>query len=151
LTELRLPLTTGATPPNARSWLVTVAAADIDELGHVSNLVYLRYVLDAASRHSEAVGWDHAAYLRLGAIFVVRRHEIDYLAPTYEGEVLTVTTWIERWSAAVSVRRTSIVRDADRREVARAATTWVLVSTETGRPRRVPAEVREAFDVAAPR
>jgi acyl-CoA thioester hydrolase len=124
---------------------ITPAPGDIDELGHVSNQVYLRYILDAATQHSHAVGWDHAAYLRLGAIFVVRRHTIDYLAPTYEGEDLIVTTWIESWSAVTSVRRTSLLRTADGREVARAETLWAMVSTDGGRPRRIPAEVRASF------
>ena len=35
---------------------ITATAADIDELGHVSNLVYLRWVLDVAMAHSRAVG-----------------------------------------------------------------------------------------------
>ncbi len=128
---------------------VAPAAADVDEQGHVSNLVYLRYVLDAATAHSVAVGWDHAAYVKLGALFVVRRHEIEYLAPTYEGQALTVTTWIEGWSAATSVRRTRLVRDGDGREVARATTLWAMVSIASGRPTRIPAAVREAFAPSA--
>lgn len=128
---------------------ITPTPGDIDELGHVSNQVYLRYILDAATQHSHAVGWDHAAYLRLGAVFVVRRHTIDYLAPTYEGETLFVTTWIESWTAVTSVRKTSLVRSADGREVARAETLWAMVSTDGGRPRRIPAEVRASFARAA--
>jgi acyl-CoA thioester hydrolase len=124
---------------------ITPLPGDIDELGHVSNQVYLRYILDAATRHSHAVGWDHAAYVRLGAVFVVRRHTIDYLAPTYAGEDLVVTTWIADWSAVTSVRRTSLRRTADGREVARAETLWAMVSTDGGRPRRIPVEVRASF------
>ena len=118
---------------------------DIDELGHVSNQVYLRYVLDAATSHSHAVGLDHAAYLRLGSIFVVRRHTLDYLAPTYAGEDLVVTTWIAEWSPVTSTRRTSLRRIADGREVAKAETLWAMVATEGGRPRRIPPEVLARF------
>ena len=121
------------------------AAADIDELGHVSNLVWLRYVLDAARAHSRAVGLDHAAYLGLGAVFVVRRHEIDYLAPAFEGEALVTRTFIASWGAAVSERRTRIVRARDDHEVLRAVTTWAFVSLESGRPRRIPREIVDAF------
>ena len=118
---------------------------DIDELGHVSNQVYLRFILDAATQHSHAVGLDHAAYLRLGSVFVVRRQLIDYLAPTYAGEALVVTTWIAEWSAVTSLRRTSLRRTADGREVAKAETLWAMVATEGGRPRRIPPEVRALF------
>jgi acyl-CoA thioester hydrolase len=122
----------------------------MDELGHVSNLVYVRFVLDVARAHSEAVGWDHAAYVRLGAVFVVRKHEIEYLAPTYAGEALTVITWVERWTAATAVRHTRIVRERDAREVTRSTALWAMVSTESGRPRRIPIEVRAAFAIAEP-
>jgi acyl-CoA thioester hydrolase len=131
--------------------LLTPCPDDMDELGHVSNVVYVRFILEAARAHSEAVGWDHAAYLRIGAVFVVRKHEIEYLAPTYAGEALSVITWIEGWSAATSVRRTRIVRDRDAREVARASTLWAMVSTESGRPLRIPGEVRASFATAEPR
>jgi acyl-CoA thioester hydrolase len=123
-------------------------ASDIDELGHVSNLAYVRYVQEIAKAHSRAVGWDHAAYVRLGAVFVVRRHEIDYLAPVLEGDRLRVTTWIASWSAATSERRTRVVRVATGQEVARAVTLWALVSTDGGRPRRIPEELRRAFAIA---
>ena len=125
-------------------------AGDIDELGHVSNLVWLGYVLTAARAHSSAVGLDHAAYLALGAVFVVRRHEIDYLAPAFEGEPLVTRTFVASWGAAVSERRTRIVRASDEREVLRAVTTWAFVSLPSGRPRRIPKEVVDAF-AKAPR
>jgi len=138
-----------STPVSPTFQLQIVAAPDdIDELGHVSNLVYLRFVQEAAKEHSRAVGWDHAAYVQLGAVFVVRRHEIEYLAPTYAGEELLITTWIEGWSAATSVRRTRIARGEN--EVARAVTLWAMVSTDSGRPRRIPPELRDAFALKEP-
>ncbi len=124
---------------------VVADPADIDENGHVSNLVYLRWVLEAARAHSEAVGWDHARYVASGALFVVRRHEIDYFASAMEGDRLRVTTVVTTWSAATSERRTAIVREADGRELARCVTTWAYVATANGRPRRIPPDVVEAF------
>ena len=124
---------------------IAAAADDIDELGHVSNLVFLRWVLDAARAHSNAVGYDHPAYVALGAVFVVRRHEIEYLRPVYGGDRIALTTWVESWKAASSVRGTSIKRIADGIEVARASTQWAFVALEGGRPRRVPEVVIAAF------
>lgn len=122
---------------------VVASPDDVDELGHVSNLVYLRWVLDAARAHSRAVGWDFDAYRRLGAVWVVRHHEIDYLQPAFGGDRLQIVTWVESWAAASSVRRTRIERDG--RELAHAATQWVFVALDGGRPRRIPAEMRNAF------
>ena len=123
---------------------ITAADADIDELGHVSNLVYLRWVLETATAHSIAVGWGHPEYRALGAVFVVRRHELDYLASVLAGQQLVAETWVESWRAASCVRRTAISRD--RTIVAQAATTWAFVSTATGRPLRIPDHLRARFE-----
>ena len=84
--------------------------ADIDELGHVSNLVYLRWVLDIATAHSRSVGWDHPEYRALGAVFVVRRHEIDYVAQVKQGDSLVGETWVEDWKQASCIRKTELRR-----------------------------------------
>lgn len=121
---------------------VTAEPTDIDENGHVSNLVYLRWVLEAAVAHSEAVGWPHTRYIAAGAVFVVRRHEIDYLASAMAGDRLQIVTHIEGWSAATSVRKTRIVRDG--KDLARCVTTWAFLGLN-GRPRRIAADVVESF------
>jgi acyl-CoA thioester hydrolase len=121
---------------------VVAQPSDIDENGHVSNLVYLRWVLDAAVAHSEAVGWDHRRYIAAGAAFFVRRHEIDYFAAAMEGDRVQVITVVSTWSAATSERVTRIVRGG--KELARCVTRWAFVGLN-GRPRRIPADIVEAF------
>ncbi|HEV8323173.1 MAG TPA: thioesterase family protein [Myxococcota bacterium] len=124
---------------------IVARAEEHDGLGHVSNIVYVRWIQDAAVAHSVAAGWNEEAYRRLGAVFVVRRHEVEYLLPTYAGDRLTARTWIARWTAATSERRTMIERAGDGRAVVRAATVWALVSLENGRPRAIPSGLRAAF------
>lgn len=133
-------------PESAFTLPVTAAEADIDELGHVSNLVYVRWVQEIAQAHSSARGFDLAGYQRLGAIFVVRRHEIEYLSPVLRGEEIALTTWVASWRGPSAERHTRMVRTADAREVARAVTHWVLVSMPDGRPRRIPPELVDAFE-----
>ncbi len=122
----------------------TAPEADVDALGHVSNVAVVRYVQDAAKAHSEAVGLDLAAYQALGAVFVVRRHRIEYLRSIMGGDVVHARTWITDFSAATSTRMVTLA-DPDGREWVQAETLWVLVSTGSGRPRRVPAEIVERF------
>ena len=124
---------------------LTVAAGDIDVLGHVGNQVYLGWLLDAAESHSSAVGLTWARYQELGGVFVVRRHELDYLAPAFEGEQLRVLTWISASARATSTRAYEIWRGD--RCLMRAQTTWAFVSLSTGRPTRIPPEVFAAFDL----
>ena len=122
---------------------IRATEADIDELGHVSNLVYVRWVLETATAHSLARGWGHPEYRKHGAVFVVRRHEIDYLAPVMLGDELVGETWVDPWKAASCVRRTELVRGD--KVVARAATTWAFMQYASGRPIRIPDELRAVF------
>lgn len=124
---------------------ITAVEADIDELGHVSNLVYLRWVLDVAMAHSSALGWDFAAYRTFGAVFVVRRHEIDYVAQVTLGQTVIAETWVDEWRPASCIRKTELVRDG--KVVARAATTWAFISLASGRPVRIPDQIRGLFAV----
>ena len=124
---------------------ITAHADDIDELGHISNVVYVRWVLEVALSHSNAIGWDTDRWKALGAIVVVRRHEIDYLVPVLEGERIDLETWVDGWRAASLIRHTSMRRASDGVVMARAATTWAYIDTTTGRPRRIPEEVKIAF------
>ena len=151
-----------ATPHFVFSMEIHAQAEEIDDLNHVSNLVYLRWVQDVATAHSRAIGYDIEDYRRLGAVFVIRRHEIDYLRSAMLGDRIMLRTWLETWKAVSSVRVTSIVRvggpgdalgeapgeapgAANDIELARARTTWAFVSTDNGRPVRIPTELRDRF------
>ena len=129
---------------------LTVTDDDIDALGHASNIAYLRWIQDVAVGHSSAIGLDFDAYCRLGAIFVVRRHEIDYLRPVLRGEALEARTWICTVMAAKCERATELIRLSDGVVVARARTIWGFVAQSSGRPTRIPDEVKAAF-AQAPR
>ena len=124
---------------------VEVQAADIDRLGHASNQVYLRWVLEAAIAHSAALGLDEDAYFRIGQGWVVRRQELAYLRPALAGDRLRVETRVATMSAANSLRKTRIVRERDGAVLLEAATDWVYVDLARGRPVRIPTEVRSRF------
>jgi len=124
---------------------ITVDPADVDALGHVNNIVYVRWLQDVAMAHAISVGVTHEALLRIGAVFVVRKHEIEYLRPGFLGEKIELRTHVSWWKGASCERITVIVRAADSVVLARAKTLWAFVSAETGRPTRLPAEIIHAF------
>jgi len=128
-------------PAKAFSHCFSVPASDIDELGHASNVSWVRWIQEAATAHSLSVGLGLDAYRELGLLWVVRRHDIEYLGPAYADESLTAHTWIESMKGATSVRKTRFDRTRDGALLARAATTWVLLSLPSGRPTRVPKEL----------
>jgi acyl-CoA thioester hydrolase len=128
-------------PEHAFAYAFEVDPADIDELGHANNVVWIRWVNEAAIAHSRAVGLGPDAYFSMRVLWVVRRHDIEYLVPALSGEALEAVTWVATLRGATSLRRTLIRRKRDRRLLARAATTWALIDLESGRPRRIPKEI----------
>jgi acyl-CoA thioester hydrolase len=128
--------------------VIEVGDGDIDMLGHASNIAFLRWIQDSAILHSTAMGLDVEAYRRLGAFFVVRRHEVDYLRPALRGESLRLRTWIDSAAAAKCERVTEFVRSPSGDVVAKARTTWGFVEATTGRPTRITDEIRIAFGFA---
>ena len=127
---------------------VVVGPEAIDEMGHANNVETLRWVEAVGRAHLEAVGFPLERLFSTGGAFVARRHEIEYLRPTFLGDRLTVRTRIEALGGARSVREVSIVRGEE--ETARSRTEWAFVDLATGRPRRVPEEIRAAFDLSSP-
>src|SRR5258708_5856746 len=93
----------------AHSILVTVRDSDIDELGHASNIVYVRWIQEVAIAHSISVGLGLEAYRKLGGVFFVRRQEIDYMRPVLRGDRLEVRTWIDSAMAAKCKRATKML------------------------------------------
>jgi len=125
----------------------TVQEAEIDFLGHVNNLDYLRWMLRAAVAHSDAQGWTTDDYVRLGAGWIVRSHEIEYRRPAFVGEGVIVRTWVADLQRFSSLRRYRILRAADDALLATAATNWAFIDFQTGKLQRIPAEVSSAFIV----
>lgn len=124
---------------------IVVAPADIDVLGHASNITFVRWIQETALAHSSAVGLDVDAYKELGAVFVIVRHEIDYMRPAMLGDVLESRTWVSSVMAAKCLRSTEIVRKADGQVLARGMTTWGFIEIATGRPKRIAQSVKSAF------
>ncbi|MCO4770021.1 MAG: acyl-CoA thioesterase [Deltaproteobacteria bacterium] len=126
----------------------TVTEDDIDAQGRANNVAYIQWMNVAAIAHSHALGFDHQRFVALGAMFVVRRHEIDYRLPAFAGDVLELKTWPTLMRAATAHRAHEMVRQSDGAVIARGLNVWGYVAIDTGRPLRMPPEVLEAFDPA---
>ncbi len=129
---------------------LVVCPDDIDVLGHVNNLVYLRWMQDAAVAHSAARGWPTAKYLELGAGWVVRSHKIEYRQPAFADEPIVVRTWIANFKKIQSLRKYQILRTDDDAVLAVAETNWAFIGFEHRVPRRVPGEIIESFVLVEP-
>lgn len=119
----------------------TARRADIDELGHVNNAVWVRWVQDLATAHwaAAATPAQIAAY-----VWVVVRHEIDYLGNLKEGESLTGRTWVAKEAVGAKFDRYAEFSKAGR-AIVRAQTTWAILDRASTRPVRVPKHVVDRF------
>ena len=119
-----------------------VEAEDIDRQGHVNNLVYLRWVQDVATAHWQVLASEED---QATLIWVVLRHEIDYMVAALRGDELLVRTRLGKASGLTFERHTDIVRAADEQKLAKARTLWCPLSTRTGRPQRLSPRLRALF------
>lgn len=116
--------------------------SDIDELGHVNNVVYLAWVQEVAKAHWFAVtGAEEARQL----VWVAVRHELDYRKPAFEGDHLLGRTWIGeaggvRCERFVEIRR----RDSDEL-LMQCRSVWVAVDPASGRPKRFDPVLMDRF------
>ena len=132
-------------PPGAVTWRRRVEWRDIDPLGHLNNAVYFSYTEEAAIAAGERYGITHASSTQSGLGWAVKRSRIEYLLPAQAGDELEVLTWLGAVKPASAERHYLILRAVERELLARAQTLWLTVDLETGRPRRIPDWVREAF------
>lgn len=130
------------TPVAPLELTVEVKPGDIDPLGHVNNVVYLRWAQDAAVTHWQA----HApAEAQTRLVWVVLRHEVDYKHPARLGDTVRVRTWVGAASRFRFERLTEMTRLADGRLLARVRTLWCPLDRQTGRLADVDPEVRRLF------
>jgi len=120
----------------------SVSPGDIDSMGHVNNVVYLRWVQDLAVAH-----WRSAAPAadQQKLLWVVTRHEIDFKRPALPGDEILGRTWVGGATRRTFERHTEILRASDRRLLARALTLWCPVDAVTKKPTDVGPEVRARF------
>lgn len=124
---------------------MVVIPEDIDAQDIASNIAILEWMNRAAIAHSTAEGYDWAAYRRLESMFVVRRHEIDYHRSARLGEPLALRTWPGYIKGASCRRYHEVISLRDGALIARGMNLWAYIGRENHKPRRVPAEILEAF------
>lgn len=116
--------------------------ADIDELGHVNNTVWVRWVQEIATAHWRAVA-DPAhvdAY-----VWVVTRHEIDYRGNVEEGARVEGRTYIPGVPKGARFDRCVDFRGEDGRLLVAVRSTWAMLDKSSGRLVRIRPEVAAPF------
>jgi len=125
----------------AHHFPVRVYYEDTDLAGIVYYANYLKFIERARSEWVRALGIDQAELKReSGIVFAVRRLEADYLLPARFDDLLTVETRLVAQTAA----RLVLAQDVRRGDALLFAAQVTLVClAESGRPARLPADVRQ--------
>ncbi len=122
---------------------LAIAGADIDELGHVNNIAYLRWAQEIATAHWRASASDEMA---AQYVWVVRRHEVDYRAALALGDSALARTWVDPAPKGALWRRfVEISRAGEAEPAASIASDWVLLDAHTRRVKRVPSAIVARF------
>lgn len=120
----------------------TPAASDIDDNGHVNNVVYVRWIQDMAISHwrSRQPAEDQARWA-----WIVLRHEIDYRRALMPGETATARTWVAETPDGPRFDRFVRIDGPDGAMCAQARTVWCLIDQASGRPKRVSQDIVDRF------
>lgn len=121
---------------------ITAGPADIDELGHVNNAVWVKWIQEISVGHWRAVAAE--AHVDI-YIWVITRHEIDYRGNVREGETVTAETWLADGPRGARFDRHMRFIGYDGKVKVEAKTTWAMLDRATGRLVRVTAEVIAPF------
>ncbi|MBI2284735.1 MAG: acyl-CoA thioesterase [Bacteroidetes bacterium] len=129
-------------PAPAFEYRIKVMQEHIDELAHVNNVVYVQFMQDVADKHWHSIALSD---LEKELVWVVRRHEIDYLHPAVLGDELLIRTWTGEHGTVTWDRHYEIIRPADQKKIITAKSVWVLLDKATGRPRRIEEPMLRRF------
>ena len=116
---------------------------DTDLAGIVYYANYLKYIERARTEFVRSLGIDQTQLKSdSGIVFAVRRVEADYLVPAQFDDELGVLTTVNELTGARIILRQQVVRDS---ALLFDAVVTLVALTDTGRPARLPAEIRQRF------
>lgn len=125
-------------PENTVSYQYTfkVKQKDIDELNHVNNVVYLQWVNNISEQHWNLLATEE---IKNKYLWVVLRHELDYLNQAFLGDEITLLTWVGESIGVKSVRHVQVYKG--KTILLKARSTWCLLEQKTLRPTRIKEDI----------
>ena len=120
------------------------AYSDIGPDQRLSHIGMLRILQEAASVASDDVGYGLKDIPRTGIHWILTSWRLELMHRPMWRANLRVETWPQVMDGFAS-NRNFLVYDGER-QIAEAASRWILVSAETGRPARISSTVRAAYE-----
>ncbi len=119
-----------------------VESQHLDHLNHVNNAVYLDWVQEVAYAHWEILA---TKTIKDASVWMVLRHEIDYLKQAYLHDDISIFTWIEESKGVKSTRIVHMYRDDEL--LVKSKTIFCLLDKESLKPKRISEEILELFSI----
>jgi len=121
-------------------YAVAIEPADIDQMGHVNNSVYLKWVQDAVVDYWRSVAPPDAVARHL---WVALKHEITYLKPTFLQDVVVAEVIAEKVDGARAMFRTVLKRGEE--VLTEVASSWCCLDAASKRPVRLARDIVTRF------
>jgi len=119
---------------------VAIDPADIDDMGHVNNATYLKWVQEAVIDYWRSVAPPEAVAQHL---WVALKHEITYLRPTFLQDVVVAEVIAEKVEGARAMFTTVVRRGEE--VLSEIKSSWCCLDAVTKRPARLAREVVGMF------
>ncbi len=118
-----------------------VGTADVDELRHTNNTIYVRWCEEVAWEHSASLGLDVASYHDLNRAMAVVEARYRYLQASYLDDEIDTGTWIMHWDKRLTMtRHFQARRVSDGITLLRGEVRFACIEISSGKPRRLPPE-----------
>jgi acyl-CoA thioester hydrolase len=119
---------------------VAILPADIDDLGHVNNTVYLKWVQEAVIDYWRSVAPPEAVARHL---WVALKHEITYRKPTFLQDNVVAEVIAEKVEGTRAFFHTVVKRGED--VLSEIQSCWCCLDASTLRPARLARDVIGRF------
>ena len=119
---------------------VAILPDDIDQMGHVNNAVYLKWVQEAVVDYWRSVAPPEAVAQHL---WVALKHEITFLRPTFLQDVVVAEVIADKVEGARAMFTTVVRRGED--VLSEIKSSWCCLDAVTKRPARLARDVVGRF------
>ncbi len=122
---------------------ITVRPDDLDQLNHVNNVRYVKWVQDIAEEH-----WlKNASTVILNSFYwVLLKHTISYKSSAMLQETILNKTYVKETEGVTSTRMVEMYNAKTNKLIVTSETHWCLISAETKKPTRISDEIASLFN-----
>ncbi len=114
----------------------------IDHFNHVNNIAYIQWVLGISKDHWVSFSPES---VRNQFGWMILKHEVHYKRQAKLNDELIIKTWIDDFSTATSVRKTSIRDAGTKKLIFESEAQWCFINLKTQKPTRLTSDILKPY------